>query len=86
MPDTRFIFDYPVENASEEYWRLKGKNSPHKKYHWETYEHLKQRVKHAILNHKEHEKIIVVCHGIVMSTLTHFDDIIEHCGIRQVTL
>ncbi|RJX23608.1 MAG: histidine phosphatase family protein [Acholeplasma sp.] len=86
MPDTTFTFNYRVEDASEEYWRLKGKDSPEKKYHWETYEHLKERVRKAILNHQDHEKVIVVCHGIVMSTLTHFDDIIEHCGVRQVTL
>jgi hypothetical protein len=30
--------------------------------------------------------VIVVCHGIVMSSLTRFDDIIEHCGVREVDL
>ncbi len=86
MPDTAFQFDYPVEKASEEYWALRGQETSNRRYRWETYEHLKERVKKAILKHKDHEKIIVVCHGIVMSTLTHFDDIIEHCGVRVVTL
>jgi broad specificity phosphatase PhoE len=56
------------------------------KFRYEEYEHLKKRVLKAIKKYKNHDKIIVVCHGIVISTLTHFDDLIEFCGVRVVHL
>jgi hypothetical protein len=40
----------------------------------------------VIDNYLDYQKIIVVCHGVVMSSLTRFDDIIEHCGVRRVVL
>lgn len=87
MPDTTFKFILEAGNAHEEYMRFKGVREKDVVYHWESYEALKKRVLNALKPYiGKHKKIIVVCHGIVMSTLTRFDDVIEHCGVREVTL
>lgn len=86
MPDTSFLFDLDSNESFEEYLKAKGiKNQSHK-YRWESYDDFKKRVQLALIKYKNYKKIIVVCHGIVISTLTRFDDVIEHCGIREVTL
>ncbi len=86
MPDTKFIYDYEVSGAFQEYFEAEGKRNVSHKYRWESYEDLKKRVQLTLLKYKNYKKVIVVCHGIVMSSLTRFDDIIEHCGVREVDL
>ena len=86
MPDTTFKFDFDIPKAFEEYVAHKGIALSDRKYPWETYEELQKRVKNAVLKHIEHDKIIVVCHGVVMSAFTRFDDIIEHCGVRETVI
>lgn len=84
--DTKYIFDYPIHQSWLEYKKNRGFQTGDAKYRYETYEHLKKRVLNAIKLHQDHQKVIVVCHGVVISTLTHFDDEIEHCGVRVVEL
>ncbi len=87
MPDTTFKFVLDASKAHEEYIRYQGVRKEGVVYHWESYEALKKRVLNALKPYVgKHKKIIVVCHGIVMSTLTRFDDVIEHCGLREVIL
>jgi broad specificity phosphatase PhoE len=86
MPDTKFIYDYEVSGAFQEYFEAEGRRNVGHKYRWEAYEDLKKRVHLTLLKYKNYKKVIVVCHGIVMSTLTRFDDVIEHCGVREVDL
>ncbi len=86
MPDMNHIFDYNGQLSYEHYINNKGIRNSDVPYRWETYAHLQERVKEAILKHQDHKKIIVVCHGIVISSLTYFEDLIEHCGIREVKL
>jgi len=86
MPDTKFLFDYDIHQASQEYWDAQGKRNVSHLYRWEAYEDLKKRVQLTLIKYKNYKKVIVVCHGIVMSTMTRFDDVIEHCGVREVTL
>ena len=86
MPDMNHIFDYNGQLSYEHYIDHKGIRNSDEPYRWETYAHLQERVKEAILKHQDHQKIIVVCHGIVISSLTYFEDLIEHCGIREVKL
>jgi broad specificity phosphatase PhoE len=86
MPDTKHLFDYDMEACFNEYLEAKGKKEAHHVYRWEAYEHLKNRVLAVLDGYKQYDKVIVVCHGIVMSTVTHFDDVIEHCGVREVDL
>lgn len=86
MPDLTFTFDYDGELAYQHYIKHKGIRDSDIPYRWETYSMVQKRVKNAILKHQHHEKIVVVCHGIVMSSLTYFEDLIEYCGIREVKL
>ncbi|NLN50779.1 MAG: histidine phosphatase family protein [Acholeplasmataceae bacterium] len=84
MPDVDFS-GQDVSGAYEEFIKYRGLNIPNKTVNWENYDDLQKRVRNALLPYVDkHEKIIVVCHGIVMTTLTHFDDVIEHCGVREV--
>jgi len=86
MPDVSFKFDYDGQKSYENYIQSKGVRNDDTSFRWETYENLQNRVRDAILKHKNHDKVIVVCHGIVMSSLTFFEDLIEHTGIRVVHL
>jgi broad specificity phosphatase PhoE len=86
MPDVTFKFEMKGNEPYEEYMRAKGIRQIEHVYHWEEYEVLKNRVRNALEKYKDYQKIIVVCHGIVMSTMTCFEDLIEHCGVRVVTL
>ena len=84
--DTKFIFNYDVHQSWLAFKKNRGVIVKGCRYRYETYDNLKARVTHAISKHKNHDKVIVVCHGVVITTLTHFDDEIEHCGVRVVNL
>lgn len=84
MNDTKFRFNYEIHQSWLAYKQNRGLMIKGTPYRYETYEKLKQRVINATKKHKNHDKIIVVCHGVVITTLTHFDDEIEHCGVRVV--
>lgn len=86
MDDTKFIFDQPIGESYDAYKANKGLKVKGCPYRYETYEQLRKRVTKAIKKHKNHDKVIVVCHGVVMSSLTHFEDLIEFCGTRVVHL
>lgn len=86
MPDTTFKFDFDIPKAFEEYIKYKGVDHRDRKFPYETYVALQHRVKSVLDRYRTYDKIIVVCHGIVMSAFTHFDDIIEHCGVREVVI
>lgn len=85
-PDVNEIHDYDGNLSFEEYLKNKGVHHITDKYRWETYEDLKKRVELALIKYKNYKKVIIVCHGIVMSAITNFDDVIEHCGIREVDI
>ncbi len=85
-PDVNYVFDYPVGLAMQEYLRNEGVHRVDDEYRWETYENIQKRVELSLLKYKHLKKVIVVCHGIIMSGVTHFHDVIEHCGIREVDL
>lgn len=78
------ISTYDANDAFEEYLKNRGVHHLTDKYQWETFEDLKKRVELSLLKYRDYKKVIVVCHGIVMSTMTNFDDVIEFCGIREV--
>ncbi len=85
-PDIREIHDYDSNLAFEEYLKNKGIHKITDKYFWESYEDLNKRVELALLKYRDYKKVIIVCHGIVISSMTNFDDVIEHCGIREVDI
>ena len=86
MPDITFKFEMKGNEPYEEYMMAHGVRNASHINHWEEYAAVQKRVKDALEKYKNYKKIIVVSHGIVMSTLTKFDDMIEHCGVRIATL
>lgn len=84
MPDVSFSRKEDLGLAYPDFMKFKGHLNAKSVFKYETYEDLSLRVSAAIKKYKHYDKIIVVCHGIVMSTFTHIDDRIEHCGIREV--
>ena len=86
MPDLDFSGSSEIAFAYQDYMKHQGKNTPTKIINWESYQTIKKRTHKALIPYLNHEKIIVVCHGIVMTTFTSFDDEIEHCGIREVAV
>lgn len=85
--DELYMFNYDGESAYQEFIRLKGKGSKTSMFRYETYATVKKRVTKAIKKYSPtHDKIIVVCHGIVMSSQTSIEDLIEHCGVRIINI
>ncbi len=85
--DMEYLFNYNGEAAYQEFLRLKGKISKGSKFRYETYSAVQNRVRNVLNKYRtEHEKIIVVCHGIVMSSQTFIADLIEHCGVRIINI
>lgn len=86
MPDTTFSDRKDLDEAYPEFMALKGIRSEETRFPWESYETLSKRTKNAIQPYLKYNKVIVVCHGIVMGTFTHIEDMIPHCGIRVLTV
>ena len=80
MPDMTHQFNTSLKGRYEEYIEQKGVPNPNQD--WESFNHLKNRVDAVLDQYQNYQKVIVVCHGIVMSSQTHFDDLIEYCGVR----
>lgn len=85
-PDEGYIFDDESNGSFEEYLKNRGVHQFGDKHRFETYENVQKRVELTLMKYKSYKKVIVVCHGIVMSAVTNFDDVIEHCGIREVDI
>lgn len=82
MPDMTHNYQLEPHTSFEEYITYRGIPESTRTYPWESYEHLQQRVGAVLDRYQDYDQVIVVCHGIVISSQTHFDDIIEHCGVR----
>ncbi len=87
FPDMKFIHDYDIHQSYLEFIEHRGIVTDRRKYRWESYLDLQQRTREAILPYKEkYQKVIVVCHAMVMGAFTHIDDEIEYCGVRVINL
>lgn len=86
MPDVTFSDRQDLDLAYPEFMASKGIRQKNNKFKWETMEMVQERTRLAIKPYLNHDKVIVVCHGIVMSSFTDINDMIEHCGIRQMDL
>lgn len=85
MPDLDFSNTPLVSKAFDDYVHHKGLYTQKRITNWETYRDLKKRAYEALKPYVgTYDKVIVVCHGIVMTTFTFFDDIIGNCDIREV--
>ncbi len=85
LPDKNVVKDVNGAASFEMYMKLEGKKAPHT-FDYETYDEIKKRMELVLLKYTKYRKVIVVSHGIAISALTHFDDIIEHCGVRVIDL
>ena len=90
-----FIFNTNHQNVTEptpgtDYMNMKTCSNngikSNDKFNYETYEELKKRIELALIKYTNYKKVIVVSHGIAISSLTHFNDVIEFCGIREVEI
>lgn len=84
--DTDMIFDYEVHDSYNAYINSRGIIEETEVFRFEEAETIRNRALEAIKKYEHLDKVIVVCHGILMSTLTYFDDLIEHCGIRVIRI
>jgi broad specificity phosphatase PhoE len=86
MPDINPNKEVDGEGAFEAYMKSKGAKDSKNVFQYETFDAIKKRMELVLLKYTQYDQVIVVSHGIAISTLTHFDDVIEHCGVRQITL
>ncbi|MGA0351156.1 MAG: histidine phosphatase family protein [Acholeplasmataceae bacterium] len=85
LPEKNIVKEVDGEKAFETYMNNQGKKAT-ETFEYETYEEVKKRMQLVLLKYTKYKKVIVVSHGIAISSLTHFDDVIEHCGVREITL
>ncbi|MDY0209869.1 MAG: histidine phosphatase family protein [Acholeplasma sp.] len=86
MPDTTFSDRNDLDKAYPEFMREKGKRHANTVFHFESMDEVVRRTRKALKPYLIYDKVIVVCHGIVISSFTHIEDMIEHCGIREMDL
>ena len=86
MPDLNPNFDADGESAFESYMAQNGQKDINNSFDYETYDAIKKRMELVLLKYTQYEEVIVVSHGIAISSLTHFNDVIEHCGVRKIEL
>lgn len=84
IPDLDFSKNDKVGLAYDDYYKHHGIDNKDKIINWEPYDVLKKRTHSALKKYLNYDKIIVVCHGIVITTFTHFSDDVEHCGVREI--
>lgn len=86
LPDLNPNLDIEGQKAFELYMKNNGLVDKEFGFNYETYEAIKKRVELVLIKYTTYEKVIVVSHGIAISSVTHFDDVIEHCGIRIINI
>lgn len=86
MPDLNPNIDVDGEGAFRSYMAQKGQKDTSNQFNYETYHAIKKRMELVLLKYTSYDHVIVVSHGIAISALTHFDDVIEHCGVRKIEL
>lgn len=87
LPDLSFTYDseVTVSNAVRSLSHHKGEcpENYHPKY--ETLSSVFDRVMSALMPFLKHEKIVVVCHGVVMRQFQYAEHI-DYCGIAEVEM
>ena len=91
-PDLTFNYRFGPKQEEEmqaimtEYFNYKGERPDHSIYHWESVSNVKKRVTHVLSKYTSYHKVIVVCHGIVMDSMTEFDHRYDFCGTAEIKL
>ncbi len=91
-PDLTFNHQFGPEKALEmkeimnEYFAFQGHPPRDSKFHWEAITAVKNRVLNVLYKYLKYRTVIVVCHGIVMDSLTEFDHRYGYCDTAEITL
>ena len=86
-----WIVDLDFNFNNEEYTRavakeatlMKGIHSEKCKYNWESFDKIAERSYGALYPYLKYDKVIVVCHGVVMRQFK-FQEEIPYCGIIEL--
>lgn len=73
MPDITFQYKHFEEclQLNEDFNNLKGIYPPGESRRWESLPSLQERVRKAADKYADYDKVIIVCHGMVIRTLTY---------------
>ncbi len=89
-PDITYHYSFSPEKQEEikesvrEFFSCEGIKPLHSKLKWEELSHVKDRVMKVLNTYLSCKKVIVVCHGIVINSLTSFGEQIPFCGVREI--
>ena len=77
MPDTNGNYGSEAEvlELAQDFAAHQGVNPTGETKRWETLHHLKTRVKNVLLRYKNLEHVIVVCHEMVIWSITGTRDV-----------
>ena len=84
IPDNpyRFTEDADYEQPNVEFVKYHGERHEDSTYHYESLQEVFDRAYKALLPYVNHQKIIVVCHAVLMRAFAYELDI-PHCGIIE---
>ena len=84
IPDNpyRFTEDADYEQPNIDFVNYHGERNENSKYHYESLQEVFDRAYKALLPYVNHQKIIVVCHAVLMRAFAYELDI-PHCGIIE---
>lgn len=75
-----------MKKIQQEYFESMGERPEDSIYHWESMSDVKKRVLAVLERYTSYRKVIVVCHGIVINSVTKFRDPLDFCDTREITL
>lgn len=77
MPDLTFSYGGPEHfgEIETELQRCKGEWNENCKYHWESYSDLGRRAFNVVKKYLDHDKLIVVTHGMLMRQFLYMDEV-----------
>jgi broad specificity phosphatase PhoE len=85
LPDTTFQYDGPTHfhEIDEEIRMHRGKCCDACRYRWESFGDIGRRAFVAMRKYLRYNKVIAVCHGMVMRQFVYEDEI-PNCGILEM--
>ena len=83
LPDNPYLFacgeDFALPNI--DFVKYKGEKHPLYTYNYETIQEVFDRAYQSLLPYVHFDKIIVVCHGVLMKAFKYSDKTVDYCGI-----
>ena len=84
IPDNpyRFVYDADYAEPCDDLVKYHGERNENSKYNYETLSEVFDRAYQSLLPYVHYDKIIVVCHAVLMRTFSYQLDI-PYCGIIE---